>query len=191
MRGARPEEVGRILQIIDEARMRIRAHGSTQWQDGYPAREDIVHDLARGCGVVAIAMPAARSGYTAQSRKPDEPTDRRIGPDHLTERIVGYAAVVFDGEPAYDAIEGSWNLDGPYVVVHRLAVADEALHRGVATALLRHAAEQAVARGIRNFRIDTAEENMPMREVLRRLGFRSCGRIRYRSGERIAYDKTL
>ena len=106
-------------------------------------------------------------------------------------RVIAYAAVVYDGEPAYDAIEGRWLTAGPYVVVHRLAVADEAKRRGTATAFLRHVETEARARGMRGFRIDTAHDNRYMQRLLRTLEFTLCGRIRYRSGERLAYEKPL
>lgn len=183
----------RIMRIIGEARARMGARGSAQWQDGYPASADIVRDLARGSGTVAVLAATKVAARDERSGKENGEAGTADGLRSAPEeRIVAYAAIVFDGEPAYDAIEkGSWSTEAPYVVVHRLAVADEALRRGVATALLRYAEAEATARGIRCFRIDTAEDNHPMREALGRLGFRRCGLVRYRSGERIAYEKSL
>ncbi len=153
------------MEIIRQAQAQMRARGSAQWQDGYPALPDIEADIACGRGIAAVATKEMR--------------------------IVAYAAVAYDGEPAYDCIEGRWLTDGPYVVVHRLAVADEAKGRGTATALLRHAETEARGKGMRSFRIDTAHDNQYMLRMLRTLEFTYCGRVRYRSGERLAYEKPL
>ena len=51
-RPARPGEQERILEIIGQAQAQMRAAGSDQWQDGYPARADIDADIARGAGPV-------------------------------------------------------------------------------------------------------------------------------------------
>lgn len=156
------------MEIIRQAQAQMRAAGSTQWQDGYPARCDIEADILHGRGWVACIDTATAA-----------------------HAVVGYAAIVFDGEPAYDALEGSWHTPVPYVVIHRLAVADEAKRHGVATAMMRHAETLAAARGIDSFRIDTAHKNLPMQSLLQQLGFSPCGTVRYRSGERIAYDKPI
>ncbi len=177
-RTATPDDCDRILTIIRQAQAQMRALGSAQWQDGYPARPDIEADIIHERGIVA-QIKAAFQPNTPEGQ-PSE---------WLT---VGYAAVVFDGEPAYTALEGGcWQTPEPYVVVHRLAVADEAKRRGIATALMLHAAKLAARRGIRSFRIDTAHENHYMQALLARLGFSSCGTVRYRSGERIAYERLL
>lgn len=163
---AQPADAPRIMEIIEAAKAQMHARGSAQWQDGYPALRDIQADIVCGRGVVALGMTGGR-------------------------RVIAYAALAWDGEPAYDEIEGRWLTDGPYVVVHRLAVADEAKGRGVATALLRYVESTARAHGIPGFRIDTAFDNLYMQRMLRKLDFTYCGRIRYRSGERLAYEKAL
>ena len=185
-RRAEPADAPRIMEIIREAQAQMRALGSAQWQDGYPALRDIEADIAGGRGVAAVgtgcspepagctAAPADetdRSGET-NGRKTDGARMRAVRT--AEPRVIAYAAVVYDGEPAYDAIEGRWLTAGPYVVVHRLAVADEAKRRGT-----------------RGFRIDTAHDNRYMQRLLRTLEFTLCGRIRYRSGERLAYEKPL
>ena len=49
-RKAEPADAERIMEIIRQAQAQMRALGSRQWQDGYPARADIDNDLARGYG---------------------------------------------------------------------------------------------------------------------------------------------
>ena len=99
--------------------------------------------------------------------------------------------MVFDGEPAYDAIDGQWLTDEPYVLVHRIAVADEERGRGVAAEFLHRVETLAQERGVKAFRIDTNFDNQTMLRLLERTGFTYCGKVVYRSGERLAYEKRL
>ena len=154
-RSATPADVPRILQIIRQAQRRMAAAGSLQWQDGYPAPGNIDDDLKHR--YVHVITREGASG---------EPT------------VIAYGAIVFDGEPAYEALDGAWLTRGDYVVVHRLAVADEALGHGVGREFLRQTELLASARGIGAFRIDTNYDNMRMLRILAQTGFVRCGSCR-------------
>lgn len=240
-RRARPADAARIMEIIRQAQAQMRALGSLQWQDGYPAAADIGHDIACGYGWVfekpeAEKSPEARGsdGTGAAGFRPETAAARKItdtgeagatgsGADETaatTEEaeetrkaremremretqaakaaaaqaqgnVVAYGAVVFDGEPAYEAIEGAWLTDGDYVVLHRMAVADGEKGRGVATEFMRCVEAMACGRGTDSMRVDTNFDNRYMLRMLGRLGFVYCGKVRYRSGERQAFEKTL
>ncbi len=273
-RRARPADAARIMEIIRQAQAQMRALGSLQWQDGYPAAADIGHDIACGYGWVfekpeAEKSPEARGsdGTGVAGFRPETAAARKItdtgeagatgsGADETaatTEEaeetrkaremremrealemretqealetretqetqetqealetremretqaakaaaaqaqgnVVAYGAVVFDGEPAYDAIEGAWLTDGDYVVLHRMAVADGEKGRGVATEFMRRVEAMACGRGTGSMRVDTNFDNRYMLRMLGRLGFVYCGKVRYRSGERLAFEKTL
>lgn len=167
-RSATPADVPRILQIIRQAQRRMAAAGSLQWQDGYPAPGNIDDDLKHRYGHVIT-----REGASG------EPT------------VIAYGAIVFDGEPAYEALDGAWLTRGDYVVVHRLAVADEALGNGIGREFLKQTEQLARERGIRAFRIDTNFDNRRMLRILAQTGFVRCGKVVYRSGEREAFEKVL
>ena len=79
---------------------------------------------------------------------------------------VFYFAV--EEEPTYAYIEGSWPDNEPYGVVHRVASAK----KGGATFAIRWAMTQC-----RNLRIDTHDDNYPMQNLVKKLGFSYCGRI--------------
>lgn len=250
-RRARPADAARIMEIIRQAQAQMRALGSLQWQDCYPAAADIGHDIACGYGWVfekpeAEKSPEARGsdGTGAAGFRPETAAARKItdtgeagatgsGADETaatteeateaTEEtrkaremretqealetretqaakaaaaqaqgnVVAYGAVVFDGEPAYDAIEGAWLTDGDYVVLHRMAVTDGEKGRGVATEFMRRVEAMACGRGTGSMRVDTNFDNRYMLRMLGRLGFVYCGKVRYRSGERLAFEKTL
>lgn len=86
-------------------------------------------------------------------------------------------------EPTYNVIDGAWIATGPYGVVHRIASDGSA--RGAGAACLRWALEQS-----KHLRIDTHEDNRPMRNLLGKLGFTECGIITLENGDpRIAFEK--
>lgn len=163
-RPARPGEEERILEIIRQAQAQMRAAGSDQWQDGYPAREDIEADIARGAGHVLC---------------------------RTNGKVIAYGALFFDGEPTYGEIRGAWITSGDYVVLHRLAVADGEKCRGAATEFLRRTASLARRRGTPAFRVDTNFDNRPMLHLMEKEQFVYCGKIRCRNGERMAFEKVL
>ena len=76
-------------EIIRQAQAQMRALGSLQWQDGYPAAADIGHDIACGYGWVfekpeAEKSPEARGsdGTGAAVFRPETAAARKI-PDCL------------------------------------------------------------------------------------------------------------
>ena len=165
-RSATPADVPRILQIIRQAQRRMAAAGSLQWQDGYPAVEHIEADLKHRYGHVIVR----NDGFGNAA-------------------VIAYGAIVFDGEPAYGAIDGAWLTGGDYVVLHRLAVADGEKGRGVAAEFMRRTEALARGRGVGSFRVDTNFDNRYMLRMLERLRFAYCGKIIYESGERLAFEK--
>lgn len=167
-RKALPAEAERILEIIRQAQTQMRSLGSRQWQDGYPAPCDINADICSGNGwVLCKPIPVGSRG------------------------IIAYGAVIFGIEPAYNALEGKWLTDGEYVVVHRLAVADGEKGRGIASAFITHTETLARNFGIKSFRVDTNFDNGYMLRLLDKQGFAYCGKIIYKSGERLAFEKIL
>jgi len=90
-----------------------------------------------------------------------------------------------EDDPTYRVIEdGAWLNDEPYGVVHRIASAKGT--KGAATFCLNWAFEQTG-----NIRIDTHEDNKPMRGLLGKLGFVHCGTIYVlNKSPRMAFQKT-
>ncbi len=162
-RKAIPADTWRIWQIILQAKEQMRLRGSEQWQNGYPTLENITLDIDNQYGYVLC----------------------------LNDDVVAYGAVIFDGEPAYVSIEGKWLTDSLYVVVHRLAVADEMKQKGIATLFMQEVEMLSRKNGVFSFRVDTNFDNLYMQKILVKLGFTYCGEITYESGARRAYEKIL
>lgn len=66
-RKAEPADAERIMEIIRQAQAQMRALGSRQWQDGYPARADIDNDIARGYGYVFEKSSTAQEPVAAET----------------------------------------------------------------------------------------------------------------------------
>jgi GNAT superfamily N-acetyltransferase len=162
-RKAEITDTERIWQIILQAKEQIRLMNSLQWQDGYPAMENITGDIENGYGYVLC---------------------RENG-------VIAYSAIIFDDEPAYENINGNWMTNLPYVVVHRLAVADEMKKRGIATLFMRKVEDLCRQKGIHSFRVDTNFDNVYMQKILAALEFTYCGEIFYDKNSRRAYEKKI
>ena len=66
------------------------------------------------------------------------------------------------------------------MVVHRLAVADEMKHQGLAKRFMLQAEEVSRNKGIYAFRIDTNFDNQYMLRLIDSLGFSYSGEVSYR-----------
>ena len=163
IRRALPKDIDEIMDIVHSAQLSLRELGIDQWQDGYPTRQAIEDDVAQSVGYVCIC----------------------------DDSVVGYAAIVLTGEPAYEQIADSWHYGNNYVVVHRLCISGSHRRRGIALDLMRYAADMCQERGYRAFRIDTHEVNTRMLSMLEKLGFEYRGVILYDSGKRVAYELDL
>ncbi len=163
LRPATEADVDRCWTILQQGKAQMFRNGKKQWTEQYPSRESVVSDLAKGYAYVL-------EGHDA---------------------VVAYGAVVFDGEPAYEQIEERWLSNGPYVVLHRLAVADEAKRQGVAAVFFREVMKLALQRGVHSFKVDTNYDNDIMLRLLKNLQFAYCGDVMYSQGARMAFELLL
>lgn len=87
-------------------------------------------------------------------------------------------------DPTYHIIEGgSWSADRPYAVIHRIG--QDGTMKGVLHLVLTLASQVADY-----IRIDTHEDNVIMRHLLEKEGFRECGTIYVEDGSpRLAFDR--
>lgn len=161
-RKARDEDLEAILLIIEDARKRMKAHQSGQWQDGSPSRAVIEKDIKDGNFYVAVML------------------DKPIA-----------VMAVLDYEEAYESLlSGEWAHQGRYKVIHRFAVASDYLSRGVATFMLKMCEALALAEGVHLIRIDTHEKNIPMVKLLKKNGYQKRGStLIEKTKPRIVFEK--
>lgn len=157
IRPATSADLSRITDIYADARRFMADAGNpTQWTDGYPQDFVIAGDLDREQLYVCTENSTILGVFCYF---------RGIEPDYLE---------IFDG---------AWLREGPYGVVHRIAVVRGS--KGVGAACLDYAFRQCG-----NLRIDTHADNIPMQKLLAKCGFQRCGIIHcHHGGDRIAYQK--
>ena len=162
-RKATPDDVLKIWSILQHAIVRRKDDGSQQWQDGYPNKTIIEQDITKGIGYV------------------------------LTENntILGYAAIIFNDEPAYEHLNGTWLTNGDFVVVHRVAISEDNLGKGLAQKILLYTEVIARENNIYSIKVDTNFDNIAMLRIFEKLGYTYCGEVMLRDGARKAFEKEL
>jgi GNAT superfamily N-acetyltransferase len=162
-RQASASEVPQIWEIIQQAIVRRKNDGSEQWQDGYPNEDVIKQDITKGIGYVLI--------------------DDNI--------VAGYAAILINDEPAYEQLKGAWLTNGDFVVVHRVAISDDYLGKGLAQKIFLFVEDLAKGNNVFSIKVDTNFDNIPMLKILEKLGYTYCGEVTFRGSFRKAFEKTL
>ena len=100
-------------------------------------------------------------------------------------RVVGVFFYRVGDDPTYARIyDGAWTDSSPYGVVHRIA--SDGSVKGVGAFCINWALEQCG-----HLRIDTHEDNVPMQNLLSKLGFVRCGTIYVEEDDnpRMAFEK--
>jgi len=123
--------------------------------------------------------------YPLALQMEDVAEDISLGRSYVCEengQIVAAFMFTAGPDPTYAVIEeGQWPDDQPYGVVHRITTGGAG--QGAGRFCLEWCLEQCG-----NVRIDTHENNRPMRSLLARLGFDYCGIIHVEDGTpRLAY----
>lgn len=162
-RKAVESDIDQIWEVLQYAIARRKSDGSSQWQDGYPNPDAIRNDLNNDWAYV-------------------------IADD---EGVLAYAAVIFDGEPAYDDIEGKWLSTDDYVVLHRVAAAERSKGMGIATHFFKYVEELALSQNVHSIKVDTNFDNIAMLKILDRLGYQYCGEVYFRGSARKAFEKLI
>jgi GNAT superfamily N-acetyltransferase len=163
LRKANLSEIPMIWEILQQAIEQRRRDGSSQWQDGYPNEQTVRDDIAKGYGYVLVE----------------------------NESVIAYAAIIFEEEPAYTAIEGKWLTNGDYAVVHRVATSNAVKGKGIATQLFRMIEDLCLEKNVFSIKVDTNFDNAPMLKIVDRLQYTYCGEVYFRGAPRRAYEKVL
>ena len=162
-RKATVTDIPEIWIILQQAILRRKLDGSNQWQDGYPNLDIVQNDVEKDIGYVLTNE----------------------------ETIIGYAAILINDEPAYTDLKGNWLTNDDFVVVHRLAVSDDYLGKGLAQTMLRFTEDIAVENNIYSIKVDTNFDNIPMLKIFEKLEYTYCGEVSFRGASRKAFEKKL
>ncbi len=165
-------EIEKAMQIIDTAKKHLKDQGIDQWQDGYPDYECIKNDALKKIGYFIIEED--------NTSKPDNSN---------SNTILGYIAIDYNNESAYENINGQWTIDEDYVVVHRMAFTEQARGKKLADKVFELVEEKSKKNNINYMRIDTDADNHKMQHILKKNGFKYCGIVYFDNSEKIAFDK--
>jgi GNAT superfamily N-acetyltransferase len=165
-RRATEEDLDQVWAIIEQAKAFLKQNEVDQWQDGYPAKEDILSDIRANINYV------------------------------LEDDGLVIATIVADRGPEQDyaqIFEGAWLNEAPYAVLHRVATLNSIKQKGVASRLIKKAEQMIAGWGICNIRIDTHRDNIPMQKTLSKNAYTYCGIIYLCAdgSKRLAYQKQL
>jgi len=163
LRKAQIPEAEIIWQILQQAIERRRKDGSNQWQDGYPNQEVVKTDISLSKGYVL----------------------------EIDNAIAAYAALVFNDEPAYKEIIGDWLTNDDFLVIHRVAVSDDFLGKGIAVLLFQKLEDFAKEHQVFSIKVDTNFDNLAMLHILEKLDYQYCGEVYFRGSARKAFEKVL
>ena len=164
-RQANISDLDQIMEIIELSKKYLKETKVDQWQDGYPAKEDLRRDIESG------------SSYVLTNK----------------DEIVATTVISLDGESTYNSIfNGEWITNEDYIVMHRVAVHDKYKGKGIFKELIKEAESLALNKGIFSIKIDTHRDNISMQRAVVKNDFQKCGIIYLEDGsERIAFEKVL
>lgn len=160
---AQPKDVAACYEIIQTAKKFQREQGFIQWTDDYPNESTILNDAQTKKGYILAA----------------------------NNEIAGYLCIDFSGEPAYEKIEGNWNTELPYAVIHRMAFSGKFRGKGLSSIALALVEKLCLSKNVNSIRVDTDLQNKRMQHILEKSGFTRCGIIIFQGSEKMAYDKKL
>jgi L-amino acid N-acyltransferase YncA len=163
LRKATFAELPEIWEILQQAIEQRKQDGSQQWQNGYPNEQTIENDIQNGYGHVLLENNV----------------------------VAAYVAIIFDIEPAYEQIVGKWLSNDKYLVVHRVATANAAKGKGVATQLFQLLENIAIEQNVFSIKVDTNFDNLPMLKILQKLNYTYCGEVFFNNAARKAFEKVL
>ncbi len=90
--------------------------------------------------------------------------------------IVAVFSLFTDPDPTYTEIDGAWLNDEPYATIHRIATNGKV--KGVGQYCLKWVQDRFA-----NVRIDTHDDNEPMKYLMKKLDFAYCGVITLENGD--------
>lgn len=165
IRKATPEDLPKIMEIINDAKRSLKARGIDQWQSGYPNEEIILQDIADGNSYL----------YTED------------------DELLATFGLFYGVDPTYVTIyDGEWLTENPYSVIHRVAINGHLRGKGIVGKIIAFAGEESLKNGFKSMRIDTHPDNKSMQRALQKAGYRYCGNIFLANGDlRLAYEKVL
>lgn len=168
LRNSTTNDIPRILEIINDAKALLKSLQIDQWQNGYPNAEQIENDIKKGESYVVL---------------------------NKENEIIGTTMFTTRKEPTYKKIlDGNWLIskDEIYGVIHRLAISSKHRKKGIAQFIFNEIHNKLKEKNIKSLKIDTHENNLGMRSLIKKMGYGYCGIIYTSYGDkRLAFEKVI
>ena len=120
IRKATPEDMPKIMEIINDAKRSLKERGIDQWQSGYPNEEIILQDIAGGNSYLYIE----------------------------DDELLATFGLFYGVDPTYVTIyDGEWLTDNPYSVIHRVAINGHLRGKGIVGKIIAFAGEESLKNG--------------------------------------------
>ncbi|WP_422656842.1 GNAT family N-acetyltransferase [Paenibacillus sp. EC2-1] len=150
IRTGRSEDLQVIMEMISRCVKGMQEGGSDQWDDQYPNPDVIGEDLEREALFVAIG----------------------------DGRIFGMIVLDQNQEDHFETVD--WKqVEGPHLIMHRLAVDPLAQGQGIARKLVAFAEKYAFQGGYKSIRLDTYSKNTAALKLYHGLGYELVGEVYY------------
>jgi len=156
------EKLDDVLQLIQEVVEGLNSDGIDQWDEKYPAREDLETDI----------LNETAYGYFDSGR------------------LSAYIVLNEEVEPQYGEVE--WEYDsGRPLMIHRLSVHPDLKGRGIGRAMVSFAEAEAFERGYQAVRLDAFSMNPAALRLYEKSGYRRAGSVHFRKGQFYLFEKKL
>lgn len=141
------EDLPRLYKILEDAKAFMKSQNNDQWGEHYPPL-DSFNFYIEGKELYVLEEDAL---------------------------VVGMVALVDHQDEAYKSMP--WSVEGTELVIHRLAIAEEAYGKGYGKYLLSYAIEVAREREVAIIKLDTYSKNKVAQRLFLSMGFNYVGDI--------------
>lgn len=162
---AAESDLDEICALVQSAIAVMDRQGIPQWDEVYPAREDLLRDIQ--CSSLFVGERDCGSG-------------KRIAVIYVlnTECYEGYETA-------------AWQRDDGYRVLHRLCVHPDFQNQGIARQTLAHIEQEAARLGAGSLRLDVFSRNPYSLRLYEHTGYRKTGEAQWRKGLFYLMEKVL
>ena len=162
---AAESDLDEIVALVKSAIAVMDRQGILQWDEVYPAREDLLRDIQLSSLFVG---------------ERDCGSGKRIAVIYVlnTECYEGYETAV-------------WQCNDGYRVIHRLCVHPDFQNQGIARQTLAHIEQEAARLGATSLRLDVFSQNPFSLRLYEHAGYRKTGEAQWRKGLFYLMEKVL
>lgn len=170
-RPASESDLDEVFALVKAAIAVMDSQGIPQWDEVYPAREDLLRDIQAASLFVGETASAGDGGGRGGKR---------------------IAVIYVLNTECYEGYENAaWQCSDGFRVIHRLCVHPDFQHQGIARQTLSHIEQEAVRFGATSLRLDTFSLNPYSLRLYEHAGYRKTGEAQWRKGLFYLMEKVL